>query len=257
MSRKKRMRMEEIVQSKDWIQAEEEKIQETIRISRNAFYMAEQERTLSYQEFLWIQLKIIPKKWWVFQAFLLLVLFMMLRAVPDVMLLKRGMGVAASLFVILIIPELWKNRVCGSMEIEAVTYYSLRQIYAARMTLFGITDIFLITLFCGMASVQLGLELSQLIIQFLFPLCVTACICLGILCSRYFLSEAMAVAMCFLWSGIWMLIIINDNIYEKITLPIWYSLLGLAILFLVSAVYRIIKNCDHYLEVVSDGIKVG
>lgn len=257
MSRKKWIRMEEIVQSKDWIQSEEEKIQETIRRSRSAFYMAEQERTLSYRDFLWIQLKIIPKKWWVFQAFILLVLFMVLKAVPDVTLLGRSMGVAASLFVILIIPELWKNRVCGSMEIEAAAYYSLRQIYAARMMLFGITDIFLLTLFCGMASVRLGLELSQLIIHFLFPLCVTACICFGILCSRYFFSEAMAVAMCFVWSGIWMLIIINDNIYEKITLPIWYSLLGLAILFLMSAVYRILKKCNHYLEVLSDGIKNG
>ncbi len=234
----------------------EEKIQETIRRSRNAFYMAEQERTLSYQDFLWIQLKIIPKRWWVFQSFLLLVLFMALRAVPE-MLLKRSMGVAASLFVILIIPELWKNRVCGSMEIEAATYYSLRQIYAARMTLFGITDIFLLTLFCGMASVWLGLELSQLVIHFLFPLCVTACICFGILCSRYCFSETMAVVLCLLWSGGWMMIVVNDKIYEKITMPIWFLFLGLAVSVLASAIYRILKNCNGYLEVISDGIENG
>lgn len=254
---------------KEWIQTKEtvrkdvasglleEKIQETIRRSCSAFYMAEQERTLSYQDFLWIQLKIIPKKWWVFQSFILLALWMVLRIVPDATIPKRSMGVAASLFVILIIPELWKNRVCGSMEIEAASYYSLRQIYAARMLLFGITDVFLLTLFCGTASVQLDFKLSQLVIHFLFPLCVTACICFGILCSRYFLSETMAVVLCLVWSAAWMLIVINDNVYERITMPVWFLLLGLAVTILASAIYRILKNCNCYREVLFDGIKNG
>ena len=51
--------------------------------------------------------------------------------------IQRSMGVIASLFVILIIPELWKNRTFQCMEIEASSYYSLRQVYAARMLLFG------------------------------------------------------------------------------------------------------------------------
>mgnify|MGYP006990195710 CR=1 FL=1 len=49
---------------------------------------------------------------------------------------QRILGVVASLFIILIIPELWKNQTYQSMEIEATSYYSLRQIYAARMSLF-------------------------------------------------------------------------------------------------------------------------
>ena len=54
--------------------------------------------------------------------------------------LKRIMGIAACAFVILMIPELWKNRASGSMEIEASAYYSLRRVYAARMLLFGMAD---------------------------------------------------------------------------------------------------------------------
>lgn len=49
----------------------------------------------------------------------------------------------------------------------------------------GIMDILLITVFCGAVSAGLHWQLSQLVIQFLFPLCVTACICFGILCSRH------------------------------------------------------------------------
>ena len=45
---------------------------------------------------------------------------------------KKGMGMAASLFAVLIMPELWKNRNTGAMEIEGTTFYTLRQMYAAN-----------------------------------------------------------------------------------------------------------------------------
>ena len=91
------------------------------------------------------------------------------------------MGVAGALFVILLIPELWKNRNCNSMEIEAAAYYSLRQIYAARLLLFGMTDVFLLTVFCLVSSFSLQIAMAELLTQFLFPMVVAACICFGIL----------------------------------------------------------------------------
>ena len=50
---------------------------------------------------------------------------------------------AETLFAILIIPELWKNRANCCMEVEGSTYYALRQIYSARILLFGLADILL------------------------------------------------------------------------------------------------------------------
>ena len=162
---------------------------------------------------------------------------------------------AASLFVILIIPELWKNRSCECMEIEASSYYSLKQVYAARMLLFGIVDIFFITLFLGTASVGLHFELLELIVQFLFPLCITACICFGILCSRRFFSETVAIILCIIWSAVWLFIVLNESIYTAITIPIWLFLLGLAVFFLAFTTYRILKSCNKYLEVSFDEIR--
>lgn len=159
------------------------------------------------------------------------------------------MGVVAALFVILIIPELWKNRSCECMEIEAVSYYSLKQVYAARMLLFGVTDIFFITLFLGAVSVGLYYELSELVVQFLFPLCVTACICFGILCSKRSFSETVAIVLCVIWSALWLFIVLNENIYVMVTVPIWLMLFSLAMIFLGFAIYRILKNCNQYLEV--------
>lgn len=61
------------------------------------------------------------------------------------------MGTLAPLFVVLVLPELWKNRSSGALEIECTAYYSLRQIYAARMVLFGLVDLALLTLFFSAA----------------------------------------------------------------------------------------------------------
>lgn len=233
----------------------EEKIQETIRKSKNAFFMAEQIKMLSYHEFLWIQLHVIQKRWWIIQILILAVLWIALSIVYDEIYIKRIMGVMAPLFVILIIPELWKNRSCRCMEIEAVSCYSLKQVYAARMTLLGITDVFLITLFLGTASAGLHFELFQLIVQFLFPLCVAACICFGILCSKRSLSETVAIVLCVIWSAVWSFVVLNESIYAMITAPVWFVLLAAAIFFLVFTVYSILKNCNKYLEVSLDEIK--
>lgn len=231
------------------VEVNEEKIQETIYKSKNAFFMAEQERMLSYHDFLWTQLRVIQKRWWVLQFIILVALWIALNSIHDEMYIKRSMGVVAALFVILIIPELWKNRSCECMEIEAVSYYSLKQVYAARMLLFGVTDIFFITLFLGAASAGLHYELSELVVQFLFPLCVTACICFGILCSKRSFSETVAIVLCVIWSALWLFIVLNENIYVMVTVPIWLMLFGLAMIFLGFAIYRILKNCNQYLEV--------
>lgn len=238
-------------------EAWEKEVQETIHRAKAAFFKAEQEMVLSYRDFLWMQLRIMPKRWWFFQGVILSMLWIVLLSVPSKAISARSMGVAAPLFVILMIPELWKNRVHVCMEIEASSYYSLKQIYAARMTLFGIADTFLITVFCGAVSVRLDWELSELMIQFLFPLCVTACICFAILCSRYSFSETAAVIACIVWSSGWLMIILDEGLYDRLVLPVWSGLMGAAVLFLVFVIYRILGNCNGYLEVARNESRIG
>ena len=230
----------------------DEKIRETVARCKNTFFMAEKEKMLPYHEFLWMQLRAMQKRWWLLQFLLLTMLWLILSSVQEELYITRSMGVAAPLFVILIIPELWKNRTYGCMEIEAVTYYSLRQVYAARMLLFGITDVFLLTIFCWTASVGLHYDLSHLLVQFLFPLAVTACICFGILCSRRCLSETTAIFLCIIWSAGWLFIVLNNEVYARIAIPVWGALLCGMILFLVFAVCRVIHMSNQYLEVFSD-----
>ncbi|MCI9446461.1 MAG: hypothetical protein HFH36_03530 [Lachnospiraceae bacterium] len=234
----------------------EEKIQEAVNRSKQVFFAAERERLLTYHEFLWAQLKTIRKRWWILQFLLLLALWAALAAGQEERYMQRGMGVMASLFVILVIPELWRNRSSQSMEIEAVSYYSLRQVYAGRMLLFGIADICLVAVFCQAATRGLNLAIAELVSQFLFPLSVTACICFGALCSRRCINEASAIALCVVWSAVWLFVVWNEGIYARVALPVWILLLGLAIACLAAMICRTLKSCDEYMEVTLDGIEI-
>lgn len=240
------------------VRPQEVKIEETVKRAAQAFYATEQEEILSYHEFLWIQFKGIRKRWWLLQALSLLILWTVLFSSPKELefYAQRSMGIIAPLFVIFIIPELWKTKSNQCIEIETAAYYSIRQIYSARILLFGVVDVALITVFCGAASTMLCFALTELLIQFLFPMTVTACICFKILCSKRTSGEAAAVIWSVAWSSLWMLIILNESIYEQIVFPVWTVLFGLALLLLGATIYHTWKNCNKYYEVIFDGIDI-
>lgn len=226
----------------------EQKMAETVRKSIEVYCFAEQERILTYWEFLWVQLRLIRKRWWLLQILLLILLWAVLPSAQVGQFEQRILGVAASLFIILIIPELWKNQTYQSMEIEATSYYSLRQIYAARMLMFGIVDTVLITAFCISTAFTLDILFSQLFMQFIFPMTVTAAVCFGILCSKCPFGETTAIMMCIAWSAIWLVVILNERIYTAITIPLWLVFIGIAFAFLAYAIYRTLNCCNYYWE---------
>ena len=237
------------------LRPQEEKLRQTICAAKKTFFIWEQKGMLSYHEFLWIQFKLLRKRWWVLQFALLCVLGMAMASGYGESYVQRGAGVMAAAFVILMIPELWKNRSCGCMEIEEASYYSLRQIYAARMVLFGIVDVSLITVFCAVVTLRMDVVFMSLLVQFLLPMLVTACICFGALCSKYIVSEAAAVIVCVLWSAAWFAVTVNEELYAMITLPVWLALAGASLGFLGFAVFRTLNHCNDYWKVGLDEIR--
>ncbi len=223
-------------------------IQKTIQNAKDAFYLAQQEHTLLYREFLWIQLKLIQKKWWLLQALVLCMAGAAIASTGWEDYIQRGMAVSSTLFVILTVPEFWKNRSCRSMEIEEAAYYSLRQIYAARMLLFGMADILLLTLFCSTAVTALHFPFEKLLVQFLLPAAVTSCICFGTLGSRRRINETSAVILSILWSALWLPITLNEKIYIILTPPLWLGCFGAALLFLAFTISRTLSRCGEYWE---------
>ena len=97
---------------------DEEKIRQTVQVSMDSFIQSESEKVLSYHSFLYIQFRLIRKRWWALQTGVLALVWAALMPAQDSSYIYRSLGLAATLFVILIIPELWKNRANCCMEIE-------------------------------------------------------------------------------------------------------------------------------------------
>ncbi|MDO5425573.1 MAG: hypothetical protein Q4F41_17815 [Eubacteriales bacterium] len=221
----------------------EEKIEQTIAGSKRAFYEAMEERTGSWFEFLFTQARYIQKRWWVLQFLVLLALWCNLYFVEQNTRLQKSASVLIPLFGILLIPELWKNLRNHSIEVENTSYFTMRQIYAARLTLFAMADLLLVTAFLAVSALTVRLTLMDAVIQFLLPLNVTVCICLRILCSKRINSEYMALFLCMLWGGVWWKILMDERIYGAISGAVWLLLLACSLGYLGLTVKRLLNNC--------------
>ena len=204
----------------------EEKVLETIAVSKSAFLSGESEYILSHGEFLMAQSRLIKKRWWFLQGLLLAFVCLFLQQVEADYLIRRALGLAGPLFVILVLPELWKNRNFDAMEVECATYYTIRSIYVARLTLFAVVDLLLLSVFFAVASAVARISLWEMLIQFILPFNVTCCICFRTLYAKRIRSEALAMLLCILWTSIWAMLILSNAVYSLISIPIWITALA-------------------------------
>ena len=228
---------------------DESKLEKTIAVSKAAFVVGESEQSVSHAEFLYQQSKYIKKVWWLIQALLLAALCLILHYSESDFYVRRSMGVAAPLFVILILPELWKNRTYDAMEVEGTTFYTLRQVYAARLTLFAGVDLLLLTAFFIGASFFARVTVMELLIQFLLPFNVACGICFQTLYGGRNNSEAFSILLCSVWTGLWTLVVLNDAVYNAISVPVWMFLLTISFVFMGFSLRKGQKTINRTWEV--------
>lgn len=225
--------------------SEEEALLCTVQRSGKAFFDHEAERSLSYTEFLYQQSQYIHKRWWVLQGALLLLLWLLLQINDSAYLTKRLTGILASLFAVLIVPELWKNRSSASTEVECTSFYTLRQIYSARMLLFAMADLLLLSLFFFTMAMTGGFTAKTFFIDFFLPFNVTVCICFRTLCSQRIESEYMAILLCLLWISIWLSVLLKEAVYAAFVLPLSGGMVFLSFLYLAYCVRKTICDCEN------------
>lgn len=223
-------------------------IQNVMEQCRDAINHQETSQT-SYFEFLYEQSRFIKKRWWVLQGAVLTVLWLLLQDF-DAGNRERIAGVLATAFALLIIPEIWKNRRFSAIEIEEAAFYSLRQICAARILLFAIVDLAMVTVFFVITLNTIHISAYEIIINFLLPFNVSGCICFRLLCSQKFEMEYVAVLVCAVWTGLWLAILAHDTIYYMIAEPIWLGLVGLSFIYL----FYCIEKSQHYCEIIGEDI---
>ena len=231
------------------ITVREEKVQKAIAVSKAAFLAGEAERKVSQVEFLFLQSKLIQKRWWFLQGGLLLLVGLFLNQMEMDYMIRRALGLAGPLFVILILPELWKNRNFDAVEVECTTYYTIRSIYAARLVLFAGVDILLLSVFLVGTALFVKITLWEILIQFLLPFNVTCVICFRTLYSKRIRSETLALLLCILWTGLWSILIMSEAVYPVISVPMWIAALVGSILGICCTISRGSNKWNHVLEV--------
>ena len=227
----------------------EEKVKETIAVSKSAFLSGEAEQMVSPGEFLFLQSRLIQKRWWLLQGLLLAFVCLFLCHMETDYLIRRALGLAGPLFVILILPELWKNRNFDAMEVECTTYYTIRSIYAARLALFAGVDLLLLSAFFAVASVFAKITVWEMLIQFVLPFNVACCICFRTLYAKRIRSEALAMLLCILWAGVWAMLILSNAIYSMISVPIWIASLAASVLGMCYTLCQGTEKWQQTLEV--------
>ena len=169
---------------------------------------------------------------------------------------RRCMGILAPSFVILILPELWKNRSNGAMEVEGATFFSIKNIYAARMLLFGMVDVCLLScVFDNQHFCCYMIAFMDILIQFISPMNVT----LLAYVFDYFAVKEMIMYLphyfpVLIWIAVWTLVVLKDSIYEHISTSIWCGMMILSVLYLCYSIWRVWKCSERYYE--SNGASV-
>lgn len=226
----------------------EKGLQETISAAKDAFIESEAEGFLSRAEFLYQQCGYIHKRWWILQGITLFSLWLILQITESSYYIQQCMGIAASLFSIMLLPELWKNRTSNSLEIECISYYSLRQVYSARIFAFAMVDLLLLCSF-ALPTLLLGrLLIEEMIIYFFLPYLVTCCICFRVLSDQRIGSEIFALFLCGFWCVIWTRIVLSEKIYGAISTPVWFTMTAIALLYLIYCIYKEQNNCTKYSQ---------
>lgn len=217
---------------------DEEKLRQTIAVSKRAFLEGEGERPLSRLEFLCQQSRYVKKRWWLLQGLLLTAVCLLLSRTETDYGIRRCLGLAGPLLAVLVLPELWKNRGCNAMEVECTTLFSLRAIYAARLVLFAGVDLLLLSAFFAGAAVLTRVTVWEMLTQFLLPFNVTCDICLVTLYSRKIRSQTLSMVLCLTWAALWLLVVKNDMLFSAISAPVWASALAASFLFLGGILVR-------------------
>ena len=228
---------------------DEEKLQKTIAISKRAFLEGEQERPVSRLEFLLEQSRYVKKTWWLLQGALLAAVCLLLADMEADYAIRRCLGLAGPLLAVLVLPELWKNRSADATEVECTTLYTLRSIYAARLTLFAGVDMVLLSAFYAGTSLLCRITLWEMLTQFMLPFNVTCCICFRTLYSKRINSQALSLLLCVLWAGAWSVLILNDAVFLAISVPAWVSLLAASVFFMGYTLYRGQRVLQNIMEV--------
>ena len=127
-------------------------------------------------------------------------------------------------------------------DIENSSVHTTRDIYLARLILFGAVDLFGLTVL-WLVSFPQGIE--NLIFELLIPfngICALMLGCLTFYSGREFY---LPISLCFLFTIGWFLIVSNEFLYTKLSYSLWFMLFLFSSLLLISMICKLMQKCKE------------
>lgn len=237
----------------------QEAIEKTIFRAREIIEKEGKMNCLNFAEFILLQLQIMQKRWWIFQIILLIFAGEWISISGNEGYTHRGLSIIAALFIIAIIPELWKNKENRSFEIEESSLFNLRRVYAAKLIGFGVVDTVLLTSFCIMMMQLQNILFADILKQFVFPIMIAATICLMAFSHKRKFNELVTMLVCMTANILWMIVVVNEAVYYGITPWIWSCLFAVCMCLIIYYIYKAIYRSENSecSEVEANGFNFG
>lgn len=210
---------------------------EKILSNLNNTNYSKQQKRISYMEFINSQSKYLDKRWWLIQLLLVTLTSFLLKDSYDILYMKKVLTIGAPLFVILILPEIWKNKNSNSLVIESSTYYSIRDIYFARILWYITIDLFFITLFYFFCNITF----KEFIINFMVPVNICGSICFLCVTNNKYKYEHV-ILFFIIWTVIWLKLIEDLKIYYIFIKPFWIFYFIFSIIFLLFSISKVLQS---------------
>ena len=215
------------------------RISETVYNARKMMLKIDECDTgISFWTFFWSQFRFIKKHVWLIQFCVILISGII---IADNHAAGNAVGTLSALLPLSFLAgtgELSRAFVNNTAELEMSSKFTLRQVMLSRMTLLGLSDVFVLTAACAMASVSLSLNVINVFMYLCVAFLITA---LGCLCILSHIRSR----KCGFYCAVWGVLVISASLVLSNSLPVLYqrSLFGCwCLLFALSFVGVVVES---------------
>lgn len=228
-----------------------QKMQQTVRLTRQAYRERLLSRRISFWEFIRMQVHFIGRWVWLAQASLVFGFFILLTmhhfGQTDLQHILLLFSAISPMIAFIGFPELLKSYAHEMDEIESCSRFSMRKLMGARMLILGLSDLFCLTVILAISS----LHSSTIILRFLFylfvPFNLTCCGCLTVLShvkSRQ--GGYYCGAICILCMAVFIGLSLVKKYYEAVTTGIWAAMFIMTLIYIVVEVVQAFRSFNCY-----------
>lgn len=228
-----------------------EKMQQTIRLARQAYHDRLLSKRIGFWEFIRMQVRFIGRWVWLAQTSLVFGFFILLTVYhlgqTDLQDTLLFFSAASPLIAFVGFPELLKSYAHEMDEIESCCRFSMRKLMGARMLILGLADLFCLTVILVISSIHSHAPILQFLLYLFVPFNLTCCGCLTVLShvkskqGGYYCG-----AICILCMAVFGGLSFFKKYYEAASTGIWAVMFILTCIYIVVEIVQTFRSFNHF-----------